>query len=81
MRHYPQRSAQAIARNYRPPQSPKPMDIPIISRQAMLINIARLMVRDELTKDEAIRAYAESINFTEESLREIVGYTETETAS
>ncbi len=57
-------------------QSPKPMDVPIISREAIRKNIARIALDKGCGIEAAIAEYAETINFTEESLREIMQFVE-----
>ena len=57
-------------------QNPKPMDVPIISREAIRKNVARIALDEGCGIDAAITKYAETINFTEESLREIMEFVE-----
>lgn len=52
------------------------MDIPIISREAIRKNVARIALEDGRGIEAAIRQYAEQINFTEDALREIVEFAE-----
>lgn len=52
------------------------MDIPIISREAIRKNVARIALRDQQGVEAAIREYAAQINFTIDALREIVEFSE-----
>lgn len=57
-------------------QSPKPMDVPIISREAIRKNVSRIALDEGCGIEAAITKYAEAINFTEASLREIIEFVE-----
>lgn len=78
MSRYPTtRVGQWAARHpFEPPKNPKPMDIPIISREAIRKNVARIALASGGDIEAAIRQYAGQINFTEDALREIVEFCE-----
>jgi hypothetical protein len=52
------------------------MDVPIISREAIRKNVARIAIARGGDVAEAIRIYADACNFTPESLAEIMAFTE-----
>ncbi len=71
------RSGQWAARHPRtPPTSPKPMDVPIISREAIRKNVARYALDTGCGIEASIAHYADLYNFTEETLREILAFEE-----
>jgi len=67
---------------YRPQPSisPKPMDIPIISRKAIRENVARIALDTGCGIEAAIRQYATEIHFTEDALRELMEFVEEPTS-
>ena len=66
---------------HKPPLNPKPMDIPIISREAIRKNVARIALDTGRGIDAAIIEYAEQINFTPEALRAVIEFAEEEQPS
>lgn len=72
--HYARRNS------YVQPKSPKPMDIPITSREEIRKNISRIAIDTGCGVESAIREYAKQINFTEESVREILTFKEEQTS-
>lgn len=56
------------------------MDIPIISREAIRLNVSRYALDTGRGIEAAIAHYAELYNFTEETLREIMAFVEETTS-
>lgn len=52
------------------------MDIPITSREEIRKDVARIAIDTGRGIEAAITEYAERINFTEESVREILAFEE-----
>lgn len=63
------------------PKRLKPMDLSIVSRQAVREHVARnLLAQPNEGEAGAVRRTAERFNFTEETVREIVAFVEEATS-